>query len=126
MRSIKGTGYRNVGKDVVSNTVKSVGSWFKNQQKQPLPGKTYLRGQLVNMPGALFEKHKKKINTAKVGKVMHEFKSGSLHSGSKKGPKVTNRKQAIAIAISEAKKGKKRKKKAMRCKTKHKHSSKCT
>lgn len=39
---------------------------------------------------------------SKVQKVMHEFKEGSLHSGSKKGPKVTNRKQAIAIAMSEA------------------------
>ena len=38
----------------------------------------------------------------KVQKVMHEFKSGGLHSGSKKGPKVTSRKQAIAIALSEA------------------------
>ncbi len=38
---------------------------------------------------------------AKVGKVMHEFKAGTLHSGSKKGPEVTNRKQAIAIAMSE-------------------------
>jgi len=35
---------------------------------------------------------------------MHEFKEGDLHSGSKKGPKVTNPKQAIAIAISEARK----------------------
>lgn len=40
----------------------------------------------------------------KVEKVMHEFKEGVLHSGSKKGPKVTNRKQAVAIAISEARK----------------------
>jgi len=39
---------------------------------------------------------------AKVKKVMHEFKHGSLHSGSKKGPKVKSRKQAIAIALSEA------------------------
>ena len=38
----------------------------------------------------------------KVGKVLHEFKAGSLHSGSKKGPEVTSRKQAIAIALSEA------------------------
>jgi hypothetical protein len=42
----------------------------------------------------------------KIKKVMHEFGEGELHSGSKKGPKVTNRKQAIAIAISEAKRGK--------------------
>lgn len=38
----------------------------------------------------------------KVHKVMSEFKSGALHSGSKKGPKVKSRKQAIAIALSEA------------------------
>ena len=46
---------------------------------------------------------------AKVGKVMHEFKAGTLHSGSKKGPEVTNRRQAIAIAMSEAGMGKKKK-----------------
>jgi hypothetical protein len=38
----------------------------------------------------------------KVKKVMEEYKEGKLHSGSKKGPEVTNRKQAIAIALSEA------------------------
>ena len=38
----------------------------------------------------------------KVEKVMHEYKEGMLHSGSKKGPKVKSRKQAIAIALSEA------------------------
>ena len=40
----------------------------------------------------------------KVGKVMGEFSKGKLHSGSKKGPKVTSRKQAIAIAMSEGRK----------------------
>ena len=40
--------------------------------------------------------------TKKVGKVMREYKEGTLHSGSKKGPEVTSRKQAIAIALSEA------------------------
>ncbi|MEI7894620.1 MAG: DUF6496 domain-containing protein, partial [Myxococcales bacterium] len=39
---------------------------------------------------------------AKVGKVMGEFQAGKLHSGSKKGPVVSNPKQAIAIGISEA------------------------
>ena len=41
---------------------------------------------------------------AKISKVMGEFKSGTLHSGSKKGPEVTNPKQAVAIALSEARK----------------------
>jgi hypothetical protein len=45
----------------------------------------------------------------KVAKVMHEFGAGELHSGSKKGPKVTNPKQAVAIALSEAGKAKKAK-----------------
>jgi hypothetical protein len=44
---------------------------------------------------------------AKMGKVMHEFKGGMLHSGSKSGPKVKSRKQAIAIGMSEAGMGKK-------------------
>jgi hypothetical protein len=43
----------------------------------------------------------------KVTKVMKEFKGGKLHSGSKKGPMVTNRKQAVAIALSEAMKRRK-------------------
>ena len=41
---------------------------------------------------------------SKVKKVMGEFSKGKLHSGSKKGPKVTNPKQAIAIGLSEARK----------------------
>ena len=40
----------------------------------------------------------------KVAKVMREYKAGELHSGSKKGPVVKNRKQAVAIALSEARK----------------------
>lgn len=36
--------------------------------------------------------------------VMHEYKHGNLHSGSKTGPKVKNRKQAIAIMLSEKRK----------------------
>lgn len=38
-------------------------------------------------------------------KVMTKFKHGKLHSGSKKGPKVKKRKQAIAIMMSEKRKG---------------------
>lgn len=36
-----------------------------------------------------------------VAGVMHEFGHHVLHSGSRSGPVVTNRKQAIAIALSE-------------------------
>jgi len=40
----------------------------------------------------------------KVRKTMHEFKTGTLHSGSKSGPVVKNRKQAVAIALNQARK----------------------
>ena len=53
--------------------------------------------------GAIMAKH------GKVHKVMHEFKEGKLHSGSRKGPVVRSKKQAMAIAMSDA--GKSRKKK---------------
>jgi hypothetical protein len=43
---------------------------------------------------------KKSKKQAKVGKVMGEYKEGSLKSSS--GKKVSNPKQAMAIAMSEA------------------------
>ncbi len=51
----------------------------------------------------------KKVKSAKIKKVMHEWGSGKLKSSS--GQKVTNQKQAVAIAISESKRLGKRKKK---------------
>ena len=56
-------------------------------------------------------KAQKKIHT-----VMKEFSEKELHSGSKRGPKVTSRKQAIAIALSESKKIGKKKHKKGSCK----------
>jgi hypothetical protein len=59
------------------------------------------------MPGKPLAQKKWKKNMkmnkkqAKIGKVMGEFKEGTLHSG-KNGKVVKNPKQAIAIAISEA------------------------
>lgn len=41
---------------------------------------------------------------AKIQKTMGEFKSGDLHAGSKTGPLVKQRSQAIAIALSQARK----------------------
>lgn len=42
----------------------------------------------------------------KISKVLKEFKSGKLRSGSKKGPKVKSKKQAIAIALNSTRKRK--------------------
>lgn len=59
-------------------------------------------GGLARATASAFKGKRKKRFKDKVGTVMGEFKRGNLHSGSKTGPKVTNRKQAIAIALSEA------------------------
>jgi hypothetical protein len=44
----------------------------------------------------------------KAAKVFKEFKAGTLNSGSKKGPVVKSRKQAIAIALSVSGQAKKK------------------
>jgi len=53
-----------------------------------------------NKLGAGAKMRKKLHGQEKVGVVMHEFKHGTLHSGS--GEIVKNPKQAVAIAMSEA------------------------
>lgn len=55
------------------------------------------------------KKHKNTPKTeSKIHRVMQEFAHGELHSGSKKGPKVKSRKQAIAIGYSEAARSKRK------------------
>lgn len=44
----------------------------------------------------------KKGKQEKIAKVMREYKAGTLNTGSKKGPVVKSKKQAIAIALSQA------------------------
>lgn len=45
--------------------------------------------------------------------VMHEWRTGQLHSGSSAGPVVKNHKQAIAIALSEQRQRKAQPKRAL-------------
>lgn len=66
---------------------------------------------------SLMMKKKKPVSKAKrrrdiISDEMHEFKEGKMHSGSKKGPVVTNPKQAIAISLSVAKRKAKPKRKS--------------
>ncbi len=58
--------------------------------------------RMVSAPQAAYAKGPKA--RAKMKTVMGEFKDHTLHSGSKHGPKVTSRAQAIAIGLSQARK----------------------
>ena len=75
----------------------------------PLNAKQKAATKHKDVLGAGAKKRKSLHGKEKVGVVMHEFKHGTLHSGS--GGKVTNPKQAIAIAMSESGQSKKKKKK---------------
>tara|TARA_R100000656_G_scaffold16943_1_gene15994 strand:+ start:446 stop:625 length:180 start_codon:yes stop_codon:yes gene_type:complete len=55
---------------------------------------------------------KKAKRKAKTKKIMREWKSGKLHSGSKRGPVVKNQKQAVAIMLNETGQSKRRKRRA--------------
>lgn len=54
---------------------------------------------------------KKSVKIARMSEEMHKFKHGQMHSGSKMGPKVDKRNQAIAIGLSESGQSKKQRKK---------------
>jgi hypothetical protein len=71
---------------------------YSDNIKKELEGKAegYIGDKKMAKGGATPSQKKK------VGKVMHEWKAGKLHSGSKKGPIVKSQEQAVAIALSEA------------------------
>ena len=75
--------------------------------------------QHPNKLGAGAKARKSLKGQEKVGVVMHEFKRGTLHSGS--GEIVKNPKQAVAIAMSEAGLSKQKKFEKMRMKQGAKH-----
>ena len=54
--------------------------------------------------------NKKSRGAKKAATVMGEYKRGKLHSGSKRGPVVKSRKQAVAIAMSEKRRVQRKKK----------------
>ena len=60
----------------------------------------------------LTRKSPKSAKKARMEEEMHKFKTGKLHSGSKNGPKVKSRRQAIAIALSESGQSRKSKKRS--------------
>jgi hypothetical protein len=72
------------------------------KKKKTLSAKQEAATKHPNKLGAGAAKRKSLSPKDKPAVVMHEFKHGTLHSGS--GAKVTDRKQAIAIAMSEQRK----------------------
>lgn len=56
-------------------------------------------------------KKSKRWTHDKIRAVMHEFKHRKLHSGSKNGPLVKNRRQAVAIALAEQSRANERRRK---------------
>jgi len=63
-----------------------------------------LRTRGTSVVPALKRKKGESKEQQMVRTAMHERKRGNLHSGSKKGPVVKDKKQAIAIGLSEARK----------------------
>lgn len=92
-------------KDKVIKHLKGDIKMFK---KEALEDKELMKALNKKKAAKKSKKLKKDIKAGKkelkVEKVMHEYKEGKLHSGSKKGPMVKNRKQALAIALSESRK----------------------
>lgn len=47
------------------------------------------------------------MDREKVAEVMREYRAGKLRSGSKRGPRVRGKRQALAIALSEGRRAEK-------------------
>lgn len=89
----------------MKKTAKKIVKHIKNdikEQKHMMKEDKELLESMVN---------KKKSNPKdKMKKVIEEYEEGTLRSGSKTGPKVKKKSQALAIAYSEAKRARKKKK----------------
>lgn len=88
-------------------------TWFKKHKKFMWPvEKSSLLEKFSTLDQKKQEenmKHKLSKPQKKIEKVFHEYAEGKLHSGSKKGPKVSKHSQATAIALSEARRANKKK-----------------
>ena len=94
------------GADKASSFVGQVGRGIANKIRKPKAPVADEEKSLADLDIMDVIKAKKENkHDKKMHKVMHEFyKDDDLHSGSKHGPKVTSRKQAVAIGLSEARK----------------------
>ena len=89
--------------------------FFQHLRKMTvLYGQNWNKGNKMALHDPLTEAKRKfkrkkfgKRGRGKIEKTMHEFKARRLHSGSKHGPLVTGRSQAVAIALSKARKAEK-------------------
>jgi hypothetical protein len=73
----------------------------------------YNEVEVTTMP-RLSKRASKKAKRGRMHEEMSKYKHGQLHSGSKTGRVVKDRKQAIAIALSESGQSRKRRKKKAR------------
>lgn len=80
------------------------------KMKKDADSKKYKKAESEKKESKKHEKAESKAEE-KFEKVMREFKEDTLHSGSKRGPKVKSPKQAVAIAFSEKKRVTKKRKK---------------
>ena len=85
-----------IAKQVLANKGVKVAKPKSNQ-------KTKQTGPYLYHQDCMKEKKYSKKAESKIKRVMHEFGEKKLHSGSKSGPVVKSRAQALAIGINEAK-----------------------